>query len=355
MRVNTRLLYHLAFWIGYVLFKAFINVGASSNPMPSNFSAKAMALLTLAQLALLIVKVPMVYTLFFITEEFLLKKWSRARTAVSIVVLLALGVAAMFPVTKFIVLDRIYKVSYNLTGYINPYSVLYNAFVLIFCCSLALAIKLTRLYLRQKKTEQEIVRKKLETELQFLKSQTNPHFLFNTLNNIYALARKKSDHTADVVLKLSQLLRFMLYESQLNTIPVRDEIRVLDDYIELEKIRYGEKLSLRFSRSVDDDSQPIAPLMLLPFVENAFKHGASESRFGSYINIDLRLESEQLYFVIENSKSDDPVTQKPENIGLNNIRRQLELLYPGHRLEIESAPHRFAVSLTLNLGNHATI
>ncbi|HNJ30140.1 MAG TPA: hypothetical protein PLQ40_14365, partial [Ferruginibacter sp.] len=159
MRVNTRLLYHLAFWIGYVLFKAFINVGASSNPMQSNFSAKALALLTLAQLALLIVKVPMVYTLFFIAEEFLLKKWSRVKTAISILVLLTLSVAAMFPVTKFIVLDHIYKVNYNFTDYINPYSVLYNAFVLIFCCSLALAIKLIRLYLRQKKTEQEIVRK----------------------------------------------------------------------------------------------------------------------------------------------------------------------------------------------------
>ena len=115
------------------------------------------------------------------------------------------------------------------------------------------------------------MRKKLETELQFLKSQTNPHFLFNTLNNIYALARKKSDSTADAVMKLSKLLRFMLYESQKKFISITDEIQVLDDFIELEKIRYGEKLQLIFNKSIDNESHPIAPLILLPFVENAFK------------------------------------------------------------------------------------
>ncbi|MGB3528889.1 MAG: histidine kinase, partial [Saprospiraceae bacterium] len=199
------------------------------------------------------------------------------------------------------------------------------------------------------------LRKKLETELQFLKSQTNPHFLFNTLNNIYALARKKSDATADVVMKLSKLLRFMLYESQKKYISISDEIQVLDDFIELEKIRYGEKLQLNFKKSIDNESHPIAPLILLPFVENAFKHGASESRFDPFINIDLKLDHSMLCFKIENSNSQDYATIKSENIGLNNIRRQLELLYPEHKLEIDNKNNTFSVSLKINLDKDASV
>ncbi|MBK8496881.1 MAG: histidine kinase [Chitinophagaceae bacterium] len=172
---------------------------------------------------------------------------------------------------------------------------------------------------------------------------------------MYALARKKSDATADVVMKLSKLLRFMLYESQKQYISISDEIHVLDDYIELEKIRYDKKLQLNFTRSMDNETHPIAPLILLPFVENAFKHGASESRFGSYITIDLKLQNSILYFRIENSKSEEHVNIKSENIGLNNIRRQLELLYPEHVLEIETSGNSFVVSLKINLDRYATV
>ena len=209
--------------------------------------------------------------------------------------------------------------------------------------------------MRQKETEQEIIKKKLETELQFLKAQTNPHFLFNTLNNIYALARKKSDNTADVVLKLSKLLRFMLYESQKENITISEEIQVIDDYIELEKIRYSSGLKLNFLKSVDNELELIAPLILLPFVENAFKHGASESRFGSIINIDLYLLEGNLYFKIENSISSETQKMQPEKLGLKNIKRQLELLYPEHSLEIENDETHFAVTLNLKLNKSDTV
>lgn len=353
--MQKRILLHISFWFCYLLFKTSQNIGSDLGGTPYSFAFSALTTLFTAQLVLLIVKVPMVYALFHISNKYLAKQWSILKTFLAGLAVFLLSVAAFMPVKQYLVIERIYKLNSSLSQALNFTSILSSLFILLFVSSLALTLKLVRSNIRQQKTEQEIIKKKLETELQFLKAQTNPHFLFNTLNNIYALARKKSDDTADVVMKLSKLLRFMLYESQKQFIPIKEEVQVLDDYIELERIRYNEKLKLEFTRSIDDESQPIAPLILLPFVENAFKHGAGESRFDSYINIHLALQQQQLEFIIENSKSEDPASIKPENIGLNNIGRQLELLYPGHRLEIESSGNRFVVSLKINLTNHATV
>lgn len=353
--MQKRILLHISFWFCYLLFKTSQNIGSDLGGTPGSFTFSVLTTLFTAQLVLLIVKVPMVYALFYISNKYLAKQWGILKTLLAGCAVFLLSLAVFMPVKQFLVIEGIYKINSSLSQALNFASILSSLFILVFVSSLALTIKLVRSNIRQKKTEQEIIKKKLETELQFLKAQTNPHFLFNTLNNIYALARKKSDETADVVMKLSKLLRFMLYESQKPFIPVKDEVQVLDDYIELERIRYNEKLKLGFTRSIDDESQPIAPLILLPFVENAFKHGAGESRFDSYINIRLILRQQQLEFRIENSKSEDPASIKPEHIGLNNIRRQLELLYPGHQLEIESTGNRFIVSLKINLAKYATV
>jgi sensor histidine kinase YesM len=340
--------------MAYVLFKTFQNVSSDLGGI-SGFSFQALKISFTAQLALLIVKVPMVYTLFYITEEYLAKRFTITKTILSGLLLFLLSLAAFFPVKQFIVIEGIYKINTSLSAALNFSSILSSLFILLFVSSAALTIKLVRASIRQKEAEQEIIKKKLETELQFLKAQTNPHFLFNTLNNIYALARKKSDNTADVVMKLSKLLRFMLYESQKRHIPLSAEVHVLNDYIELEKIRYNEKLKLSFTKSVDNEDQPIAPLILLPFVENAFKHGAGESRFGSFITIDLQLSNGRLQFVIENSKSETLANIGSENIGLSNIRRQLELLYPDHTLDIVNGASIFTVTLKINLSGYATV
>lgn len=224
-----------------------------------------------------------------------------------------------------------------------------------FVAGITTAIKLLFGQLISKEREKELVREKLGTELKFLRQQTSPHFLFNTLNNIYALARKKSDNTADVVLRLSSLLRFMLYESREPLIRIVEELTLLDGYIELERIRYNNRLSIDFQRQVDDGNQKIAPLLLLPFVENAFKHGISESRFGSFVNMNLELTQQQLLFTVENSKENGEAERLKENIGLSNVRRQLELLYPDHQLEVDNQTNLFRISLRINLNSHAEI
>jgi LytS/YehU family sensor histidine kinase len=147
----------------------------------------------------------------------------------------------------------------------------------------------------------------------------------------------------------------MLYESRKDRIPLADEIRMIEDYLELEKIRYNQRLSIEFSKKLDDPSQDIAPLLLLPFIENAFKHGASETRFDSFIKIDVRLEKGVLYFFIENTKEDNGDMGVTENIGLSNVRRQLELMYNEHNLNVENKKDRFIVHLAVNLQSDATI
>src|SRR5450755_1513396 len=209
--------------------------------------------------------------------------------------------------------------------------------------AIAIIIRFIRMQHLLVQKEKDLVRDKQEAELKFLRNQINPHFLFNTLNNIYALARKKSDDTADVVVRLSKLLRFMLYESKTRLVRIQDEVKILDDYIELEKIRYNGRLTISFLREIDNESEELAPLLLITFVENAFKHGVSESRFKSFIHMELKLHNKMLTFYIENTKEPSLHNSLHENIGLSNVRRQLELMYRDHSVIVRNGAQNFKV------------
>jgi hypothetical protein len=224
-----------------------------------------------------------------------------------------------------------------------------------FIAGLAASIKFVRIQLAAKEREKSLVKEKLGAELKFLRNQTNPHFLLNTLNNIYGLARKKSDETAEVVMKLSELLRFILYESSCDLITLADEIKVIEDYLELEMIRYSERLAVSFNKSLDSGGYRITPLLLLPFVENAFKHGISETRFESLIQIDIRVSNGQLYFTVQNTKDNGRHGTSGNSIGLVNVKRQLELSYKDYKLDVLNEENLFTVNLFLNLESHVEI
>src|SRR4030095_4736333 len=155
-------------------------------------------------------------------------------------------------------------------------------------------------------------------------------------------------------MRLSEMLRFMLYESDGRFISLSDEIKLVENYLELEMIRYDNRLSLSFNKQVDDDCYKITPLLLLPFVENAFKHGISENRFESFIYIDLSVKNGQLAFSIENTKDFSQENNK-KNIGLINARRQLELLYKEYLLDVKENGNAFTVSLSINLNSYVEI
>jgi two-component system LytT family sensor kinase len=222
-----------------------------------------------------------------------------------------------------------------------------------FVSGMAIALKQIRQQLKRAKVEQLLVKEKLEAELKYLRNQTNPHFLFNTLNNIYALARKKSDETADAVMKLSKLLRFMLYDTAKPLIAISDEIRMLEDYIDLEKIRYNGRLTVSFLKEIDEQQETISPLLLLPFVENAFKHGASESRFAYFIHIEMKLENGTLNFNVKNTKENNEQQGGNYKIGLSNVKRQLELMYTEYDIQVLNETSLFIISLMINLRSYA--
>ena len=208
-------------------------------------------------------------------------------------------------------------------------------------------------YRKLKQDAQQLRIEKQEAELNFLKSQTNPHFLFNTLNNIYSLARDKSDLAPESILRLSKILRFTLYEANGKYISIEQELKIIKDYIALEKLRYDESLHVNFNYDVEDMQQAIPPLLLMPLVENAFKHGASETRNQPYVDIHLSVKKRQLAFFVKNSTDTLPEEGRvKENIGLSNLKRQLELLYTDYSLSVQQGDSQFTATLKINLASH---
>jgi CRISPR/Cas system CSM-associated protein Csm2 small subunit len=295
------------------------------------------------------------YVLYYNLPKLLNNKKERKKYVALLLLTLVISTCLYRTISVFFQSPVIYNGVVKFGTIFSPGWFLQSMMDIGFVSGAAIMIKQFRLQLADKEREKNLVRDKLETELKFLRNQTNPHFLFNTLNNIYALARKRSDETADVVMKLSKLLRFMLYETKNEQIRISDEIKVLDDYIELEKLRYNDRLTISFIREIDDDNERIAPLLLIPFLENAFKHGASESRFESYINLEMTLRDGSLEFCIENSNEQNGKKLNDEKIGLTNVRRQLELLYKEHELFINCEDTIFKVFLKINLRQYANL
>jgi two-component system LytT family sensor kinase len=208
-------------------------------------------------------------------------------------------------------------------------------------------------FIKLKNHAQQLRIEKQEAELNFLKSQTNPHFLFNTLNNIYSLSRDKSDLAPESILRLSKILRYMLYETGGPYIAIEQDLKIIGDYIELEKLRYDDSLHINFNYDVEDMRQALPPLLLMPLVENAFKHGVSETRQQPFVDIHLSVSKRQLAFYVRNSAEEATDDTGPkENIGLSNLRRQLELLYTDYELSVGQQGPVFSTTLKINLASH---
>jgi len=206
---------------------------------------------------------------------------------------------------------------------------------------------------RLRQAAQQLRIEKQSAELNYLKSQTNPHFLFNTLNNIYSLARDKSDLAPESIMRLSKILRYMLYEAGGPFIAIEQELKIIDDYICLERLRYDDTLRINFNYDVEDMRQALPPLLLIPLVENAFKHGAAETRSQPFVDIHLSITNRQLAFLVRNSTEEHSGNgQVKENIGLSNLRRQLELLYTDYKVSLEQLRSEFSARLTINLASH---
>jgi two-component system LytT family sensor kinase len=351
-----RVLLHVGFWLVYMAEDVTL-IYLWDKDRLARFSASHQLMLAVCNsMTSLIPKLLFIYYVLYYNLPKLLNTKAERKKYIALLLLALIAATFLYrAIGVYFQSPVIYSGLIEFTPYFSGRWFLQFLMDIGFASGAAIMIKQFRLQVASKEKEKNLIRDKLETELKFLRNQTNPHFLFNTLNNIYALARKKSDETADVVMKLSTLLRFMLYETKSEQIKISDEIKILDDYIELEKLRYNDRLTLSFIREIDNENEPIAPLLLLPFVENAFKHGASESRFESFINLEMSLQNGILEFNIENSKEENDKTVNDENIGLSNVRRQLELLYREHEFVIKCEATVFKVFLRVNLRRYANL
>lgn len=224
--------------------------------------------------------------------------------------------------------------------------------------ALAVAIKLLkRWWLKQKETEQ-IAREKISAELQLLKAQVHPHFLFNSLNNIYSFAMEGSPKAPEMIQKLSGLLHYMLYECKQVMVPLEKELKMIQDYISLEKIRYGERLKIETQFPQDHDQRMIAPLLLIPFVENSFKHGTSKMLSNPCIKLNITVQGDVLYFKLTNSRPaviEEVSVNSNRGLGLKNVKKRLELLYPKkYELQIMEEPLEYAVWMKIAIPKSGT-
>lgn len=231
----------------------------------------------------------------------------------------------------------------------------------LYVVSFVTAIKITIDWMSENKRAAKLERTQLETELRFLRSQISPHFFFNTLNNIYSLSLNKSLKTPETILKLSELMRYLLYETKTNLQCLKKEINCIQNYLDLEKIRYGEKLNVELKVQGNIENKRLAPMLLIPFIENAFKHGAHKSHKETMIRIELITVEDILYFRICNSrpkpeeiKAFAPQHQKnlhAGGIGIANVRKRLNLGYSkeDYDLKITEEESEFLVDLKLKL------
>lgn len=213
-----------------------------------------------------------------------------------------------------------------------------------------------RSWLKQQETY-HVAKEKTTAELQLLKAQIHPHFLFNTLNNIYFFTLTSPQKAPEMLIKLSDILRYIIDECNQPLVPLAKELKMIQDYMALEKMRYGERLRMQLEINGDYEHQMIAPLILIPLVENSFKHGASKMLTTPSVNLNIKIEGQFLYFLLSNAKPDELILpQLNGRIGLTNVKKRLQLLYPSsHELNIAESKNSFEVFLKIKLAENNNV
>lgn len=336
--------WHVLFWLGYLLVKLFV----------VEYFRENFATVFLVELISLPLKMFLVYALIFYLIPKLLLNKQYLKFTVWLVALVFFAAVARRLTDIYIT----YPISmlYFDKGELWDYGTAFRNLVFVYpVVGLATAIYLMSHWIKDYQMRTQLQREKLETELKYLKAQVHPHFLFNTINNIYSLSLDQSPKTSQALLELSDLLSYMLYECNVDRISLKKEIELIENYINLERLRYSERLDLQFRTSGNIEEVSIAPLILLPFVDNCFKHGAGDSMAECFVHFDLSVEEGVLILNLKNSI--DNTIEKPQGksgIGLANAKKRLEGEYPErYKLEITEATDQYEVKLTINLDEKA--
>ncbi len=333
-------IYHLLFWLLYTLFWAVL-----FQPSPR------FEIALVKSAAVLIFHAGVSYfNNYFLLNWFLFKRQFFTYTF-TLLLIIAL---ACYP--QAIIYHRFFNLDDEVRDSIWTWRFfLANALSILLTVAVTGSLKLLKNWYQEEQFSRSLRKIHAETELKFLKSQINPHFLFNSLNNLYALTLIKSEQAPEVVLRLSNILRYVLYETADGKVPLEKEIEYLRDYIELEKIRLGNRAQIELIIEGDFSAVEIEPMMLLTLVENSFKHGTAKQNMGAWIRISLqRSAPDMLHFQVSNSKMEETSEVLPPSksggIGLNNLKKRLEMLYQDkHKMMISDTQNRYTVDLYLNL------
>ena len=342
IKVGRELRTQLAFWIGYFIFEIFAYVNFI-------YTFKELALLFLFGLP---AKFLFIYsTIFWTIPKFFFEKKYFAFAAITFIILVVSTL-----------LHR-YAVHYGFFQYFKPETfnseqvVNYKSFIRTFehvltIGAVFIALSVVRFSFEQQRINSQLKTAKISAELKSLKEQIKPHFLFNTLNNLYGLTERNPSKAAEVVMRLSHLMSYMLYSANAQKVAIVKELEFVQDYVELEKIRYPDDLQVSFQMRIENENFQVPPLILQPFIENAFKHGLSKQLKDAWLQIDLVVEENEMNFKVCNSKleqlSDSHVFRvgRIERIGIENVRKRLELIYnDNYRLKVMDEGQTFLVNL----------
>ena len=335
-----RILQHLAFWVlSFFVFLYIFKTGAKPEKVDYVYTL-------LFQLSL----VPAVY----INIELLLPKLGN-RKRILFYLLSLIAIIILFAWINYNFFDNWSAKVFPDYFFISYFTFREIVLFFIVYIIITMLLKLSKSWFLVSWLQKELLEKekqKTVVELKALKAQINPHFFFNTLNSIYSMALDKDDRLPGTVLQLSDLMRYFLYVSRDNFILLEKDLTVVKEYIALQKLRSNPQLDIETKISGEISDQQIAPLLLITFLENAFKHGAKGSSGNTFIKLDIKVEKNKLNFTLENNKGiiDKVNTGDHNGLGLENVKRQLELLYPGkHLLNIKDEQDRFVVALQLSL------
>lgn len=347
-----RLTRHITFWLCWIIFAGCVQL-TGYTPMTWRQIVIFQSVRVLTRLPLHLIFC--YFTVYFLVPRFIQKgKYKQFVLFFSLSFLLLLEISYLWffyagnAITS--VLNSAAPWSPFVTKFFSYYSCINFTGPIPACC-LMLTIKYYKDWYKKQKQSEILTLENTQAELQLLRAQVHPHFLFNTLNNIYSFALTESPHAAELVDKLSGMIDYMTTEGEKSYVPLEKEIRLIKDYIGLEKVRYGDRLDMHVEIKGDYKHKIIAPLLMIPFVENCFKHGASKMRGSQWIKMQIEIKDSQLNFKLSNSKPDEPMNlDNKRGIGLANVKKRLKLLYPAnHILKIESTNESYNVFLQVAL------
>lgn len=337
---NRVFLLHLSFWCFYVSFYAY---AISSRP-GREISLTRMTLSLTLQLSFAML---VTYSNYFILLPRYLKHQKTWKYLVEFIIPFAVLIFTRVHLQRYIMESfDIHERYYYTTFYIVQLS-FDTILITIFVGMLRFATGWFELEARRKQIEND----KLVNELKFLKAQINPHFLFNTLNNLYYLAYSQSPNTTEVIAKLSQMMRYMIYDSNYQQVLLTKEIEYMKNYISLERLRLNNEVPIDFEVEGEVESKLITPLIFITFLENAFKHGVSANNPESWVKINIQVKDNVCTYTVENTKLKGVIeTKEKSGIGLQNLKRRLELSYPErYTLTTDDQPDHYFVQLKLSL------